>query len=257
MTERLRRCAVAALVFVVVGAHPQKAMPKDAKPGFDVVTVKPTPPEERSQGFQIRGSHVKLVRETVQSMIMFAYGVHGRQIVDAPGWVSTDTFDVDGVPDVEGEPSFPQFQGLVKQLLASRFGLRTHGSKREISYYALRLAAGGAKVQKSASPEAESPDQTGDGGPGGQTMKFTNNSMDEFALGMQYFTDRPMVNETGLAGRYDFTLQWMPDQMKVQNAETAPGLFTAVREQLGLELKPAKAPVSVMVVDAVERPGAN
>jgi uncharacterized protein (TIGR03435 family) len=232
-------------------------MPKDATPGFEVVTVRPTSPEERSQGFQKRGRHIKLVRETVQSMIMFAYGVHGKQIVDAPDWAGTEAFDVDGIPDVEGEPSFLQFQSLVKLLLADRFGLRTHDAHRELNYYALRVAAGGAKIAKSASPEDATPDQTGNGGSKGQTMKYTNNSMNEFALGMQYFVDRPVVNETDLTGRYDFSLKWMPDQLAQMQDDAVPGLFTAMREQLGLELKPAKGNVKVLAVDAMERPGAN
>jgi uncharacterized protein (TIGR03435 family) len=87
-------------------------------------------------------------------------------------------------------------------------------------------------------------------------MKFTNCTLGDFALGMQYFADRPMVDETALAGRYDFTLTWMPDEMKVTES-TAPGVFTAIREQLGLEMKPAKGPVDTIVVDHVEKPGEN
>jgi uncharacterized protein (TIGR03435 family) len=177
--------------------------------------------------------------------------------VDAPDWAATEAFDVDGIPDVEGEPSFLQFQSLVKLLLAERFGLRTHDARRELNYYALRVAAGGAKITRSASPEGAMPDQTGNGGTKGQTMKYTNNSMNEFALGMQYFVDRPVVNETDLAERYDFILKWMPDQLPQIQDDAVPGLFTAMREQLGLELKPAKGAVKVLAVDAMERPGAN
>lgn len=250
---------IALMLGLLLGgsAPAQKPMAKDAKPKFDVAMIKPTPPDERSQGFQIRGRHIKLVRETVQSMIMFAYGVHGKQIAGAPDWVSSQAFDVDGIPDVEGDPSFLQFQLLVKQLLADRFGLVTHSGRHDLSYYALRVAPGGSKIAKSPSPEDASADQTGNGGPKGQTMKYTNNSMAEFALGMQYFTDRPIVNETTLSGRYDFTLTWSTDTLKAPEDDAAPGLFTAMREQLGLDLKPAKGPVDVMVVDAVKKPEEN
>ena len=255
VSGRTTLCAMLGLATVATPA--QKPMPKDAKPVFEVVTVKPTPPEERNQGFQTQGSHIKLVRQTVQSMLMFAYGVHGKQIVDAPDWVQSEAFNVDGIPDVAGDPNLPQFQSLVKQLLADRFGVRVHSTQRELSYYALRVAPGGLKIARSTAPEDASPDQTGNGGSKGQTMKYTNNSMDEFLVGLRYFTDRPLVNETALAGRYDFTLQWTPDQMKTPEGEAAPGLFTAMREQLGLELKPAKGPVEVLAVDAVQKPGAN
>ena len=252
-----RHVALALVLFSAAASLAQKPMPKDAHPVFEVVTIKPTPPDERSQGFQTRGSHIKLVRETVQSMIMFAYGIHPKQIADAPDWVTSEAFNVDGIPDVEGEPSLPQFQLLIRQLLAERFGLQTHSGRRDLSYYALRVASGGPKLPRSASAEDESPDQTGNGGPSGQTMKYTNNSIGDFVLGMQYFTDRPIVDETKLGGRFDFTLAWMPDAMKVPENDAAPGLFTAMREQLGLELKPAKGPVEVMVVSAVSRPAEN
>ena len=251
------RMAVAVMLLVASCAYAQKPMPKDAEPRFEVTTVKATPPEQRNQSFGTQGSHIRLVRQTVLSMIMFAYGIHSKQVADAPEWVSTNCFDVDGIPDVAGEPSLPQFQRLVKQLLVERFGLQVHPSQRDLSYYALRVASSGVKIAKSTSPEDTGPDQTGNGGPKGQTMRFTNNSMAEFALGMQYFADRPVVNETGLSGRYDFTLQWMPDTMKVPENDSAPTLFTAIREQLGLELKAAKGPADVMVVTAVTKPGEN
>jgi uncharacterized protein (TIGR03435 family) len=111
------------LFLMAVAVPAQKPMAKGVTPKFDVVTVKPTPPDVHNQGFQVRGSHIKLVRQTVQSMIMFAYGVHGKQIVDGPDWIRTDEWDVDGVPDTPGDPSLPQFQALVKQLLDERFAL--------------------------------------------------------------------------------------------------------------------------------------
>lgn len=249
--------SVMAAVATSLPAVAQKPMSKDAHPAFDVVTVKPTSPDERSQGFQTRGTHIKLVRETVQFMIMFAYGVHSSQIVGMPDWVRSQPFDVDGVPDVEGEPNTAQFQYLVKQLLTDRFGLKIHPARRELSYYALRIASGGPKLARSSAPDDRPSNQTGTGSAKGQTMTFTNNTMPEFALGMQYFADRPVINETGLPGRYDFTLQWTPDSLKAPDPDAAPGLFAALREQLGLEMKSAKGSVDTLVVDTVRQPSAN
>jgi uncharacterized protein (TIGR03435 family) len=236
-----------------------RPMAKEAHPTFEVATVKPTPPEEHSQGFQTRGTHIKLVRETVLSMVMFAYGVHKKQVIDAPAWMTEQAWDVDGIPDVPGEPNVKQFQELVQKLLADRFGLKMHHEKREMGYYALRVAEGGPKLTKSASPEDTSPDETGNGDAKGMTMRCTNNNLDDFTLMMEYFLDRPPVNETGIKGRYDFTLKWTPDTMKVADPDTdaLPGMFTALKEQLGLKLEPAKGLVDVLVVDAVARPSAN
>jgi uncharacterized protein (TIGR03435 family) len=250
---------VVTMTFILAAcAQAQKSMPQDAKPGFEVVTVKPAPPEEHNQGFDMQGRHILLHRESVLNIIVFAYSLHSKQVVDAPEWVSSEFFDVDGVPDMEGEPNLVQYQYLLQRLLAERFGLRMHKDKRELGYYALRVAPGGIKFAKTTRTQDTMPQQGGHGGPDGQTMTFTNSSMSDFLLlGMQHYADRPLVDETGLTGRYDLNLRWTPDQMKPAEGDAAPGLFTALREQTGLELKAAKGPVEVFVVDAVQKPGAD
>lgn len=231
-------------------------MPVDAKPVFEVETIKPTPATERNQGFQIRGQHVKLVNEDVQSMIMFAYGVHAKQILNAPDWVKSMRWDVDGVPDVKGEPSLKQMQGIVQNLLETRFGMKFHREQREMTAYVIHVEKSGAKLEKSKGDPNRPPDQSGNGGQHKQYMKFTNNTLDDFALGMQYFMDKPVVNQTSLQGRFDFALTWNPDL--TETAETdAPGLFTAVKEQLGLKVDPEKTQVNALVVDALTQPTEN
>jgi uncharacterized protein (TIGR03435 family) len=75
---------------------------------------------------------------------------------------------------------------------------------------------------------------------------------------MQYFLDKPVVNETGLEGRYTFGLKWVPDDLKgTVDGDGPPGMFTAIQEQLGLKLEATKGPVDVMVMDRVTRPSAN
>jgi uncharacterized protein (TIGR03435 family) len=78
--------------------------------------------------------------------------------------------------------------------------------------------------------------------------------MPDFVLGLNYFVTRPVVNQTGLTGRYTFTLKWTPDSMTGLHDDAAPALYTALEEQLGLKLEPAKGPVEVIVIDHVERP---
>jgi uncharacterized protein (TIGR03435 family) len=69
--------------------------------------------------------------------------------------------------------------------------------------------------------------------------------------------DRPVVNQTGLPGRWDFLLKWTTNDLKAADPNAAPGMFTAIQEQLGLKLEAVKAPADVLVVDHVERPSAN
>ena len=90
---------------------------------------------------------------------------------------------------------------------------------------------------------------------------MTNASMNELRLLLTFFLDRPVVDQTGLAGRYDFQLKWTFDERDGSRAPTdgtaAPGIFTAIQEQLGLKLEPVKTMTDVMVIDKIERPSAN
>ena len=80
-------------------------MAKDADPDWEVATVKPGDPEGKNSGFHLRGRRVFIERKTVEDMLVGRYGMHKMQLVGAPGWLSSEIWDVDGVPDVAGEPS--------------------------------------------------------------------------------------------------------------------------------------------------------
>jgi len=84
-----------------------------------------------------------------------------------------------------------------------------------------------------------------------------NTSMAELALILQFHVDRPVVDQTALKGRYDFKLQWTLDEAPTTSPDAPPGLFTAIQDQIGLKLERVKAPADVLVIDKVERPGAN
>lgn len=254
---RVWLAGLALAVGVGVGAQDVPAMAKDAKPAFEVATIKLTDPNDQNQGFHTRGHRISIENMPVMNMIMFAYSVHAKQVVDGPAWLNETRYDVDGVPDVAGEPNLPQYQEMVRKLLEERFGLKFKREKREMPIYAIRVAKGGVKIAKTKAASELEMDQTGGGSGSGQTMRYTANTMDNFALGMQYFMNRPVVNQTELAGRYDFTLKWTTDESKVTEADAAPGLFTAVQEQLGLKLEATNGMAEVLVVEAVERPSAN
>lgn len=253
--KRLIVAAVVCLTGVQVQAQVAR-MAKDAHPSFEVATIKPPVPDDRSQGFHTSGQRIFIENESITSLVMFAYAVHPKQIVDGPEWM-TERFDIHGVPDVAGAPSLTQLQGMVQKLLAERFGLKVHREKRELAVYTITVAKGGSRLEPNESDPNGASDQTGNGSSKGQTMRFTNNSMADFALGMQYFLDRPVVDRTGLAGKYDFTLQWKSGVATVEDDSDYPGLFTAVEEQLGLKLNAVRDQVDVLVVDKLERPTAN
>jgi uncharacterized protein (TIGR03435 family) len=233
-------------------------MPADADPSFEVATIKPSNPDDHNSGFHINGHRFEIEDQTMDILLMFAYGVHHKQIVDAPAWFAGDHFDVDGILDAKGQPNLKQLQRVVQKILADRFALKFHKETRELSVYALRVAPGGPKFAKSQSDPDTLGDESNHIQAGEDTMSIANLSMNEFALSMQFYTDRPVVDQTGLAGKWDFKWTWTVDDTRVSpNTDAAPGMFAAMQEQLGLKLEAKKAPADVFVVDHVERPAPN
>lgn len=233
------------------------------EPGYEVATIKPSAPDEQGRGFTLQGRHLVARNFTVEGLITLAYNLHSTQVINAPDWVKTERFDMDVLPDHEGLPSLEQARGIVRKLLADRFALKFHEDKKELSVYVLTVAKGGPKFSKSASDPSSPP---GLGGPPGRFM-VRNASMAEFAQALQgNALDRPVLDQTGLKDRYDFSMRFTPDESMYGGrvppstdtaADAPPPFFTAIQEQLGLKLDAVKAPAKVMVIDSVQKPSAN
>jgi uncharacterized protein (TIGR03435 family) len=245
---------------------PIPPMAADAKPVFEVMTIKPSPPEQQGKLFTVRGGSFVTVNTTLMDLIKFAYGVQDKQVANLPDWASSQKFDLDGKPDVPGMPDPDQLRNMVKQALGDRFQLKFHDDKKEMSAYVLSVAKGGEKMKKS-DPDA---------GPlpglffrGLGVLTVTNATMEDFCHLMQSAVlDRPVVDQTELQGRYNFLLKWTPDESQFGGmgikvpppsdaADAPPPLYTAITEQIGLKLEAGKAPVQVLVVDHVDHPSAN
>jgi uncharacterized protein (TIGR03435 family) len=247
---------------------PPKSMPADAKPKFDVATIKPSEPNRPGKGIGFHGREFSAMNFNVNDLIGFAYGLHTKQIVGAPEWFNTQLFDITGVPDVEGQPSGPQMNMLMENLLVDRFQLKFHYEKRELSVYALTVKSTPKMMTDKNPPDVGGAfffRRLGD-------LTVRNMTMADFVKWMQgSVTDRPMVDQTGLKDRYDFTLKWTPDDTQFaafrstgalpspspDDANAPPSLYTAIKEQLGLALEPTKAQDEVMVIDHLEKPSAN
>jgi len=248
--------------------EPPKAMAADANPGFDVVTIKPSQPGAQGKGFGFRGSHFRTFNTNMNDLVAFAYGLHSKQIVGAPDWFGTELFDIDGTPDTPGQPSLHQMELMVQKMLSDRFALKFHHEQRELPVYIITVAAGGPKMGKTtAGPN----DQQGFFFRGLGDLVVRNMTMTEFASWMQSgVMDKPVVDHTGLTGKYDFTLKWTPDDSQFQqfrgtnqtppagdNPNAPPSLYTAVQEQLGLTITAGKAMDDVILIDHVEKPSPN
>jgi uncharacterized protein (TIGR03435 family) len=194
----------------------------------------------------------------MDSLITFAYGVQVKQIVDAPSWFGSEHFDIKGFADAKGEPNVTQYREMVKKLLTDRFQLQFQRGKREMACFVLTVGKGGPKLETSKSAPDAGQDQTGSINNSHVFWRFTNNSMPEFAQFLQgEVLDRPVVDQTGLKGKYDFKLEWTSSPEASTDPSAAPGFLTAVQEQAGLKIEPTKAEVDVLAITHVEQPSAN
>ena len=242
------------------------AMAADANPSFEVATIKPSKPDEPGKSFLVRGARLTTVNTTAADLIKFVYDLQDKQLVNAPGWAESEKFDLDAKPDTPGSPNDAQVKTMVRKLLADRFQLKFHQETKEMSAYVLTIGKSGPKLTKS------------EGDPNGLPGLFfrqlgyltvRNANMGNFVHLMQSSVlDRPVVDQTGLQGRWDFNLKWTPDESQFAGmgikvpppsdaADAPPPLFTAIQEQIGLKLESGKAPVPVLVVDSLEKPSPN
>jgi uncharacterized protein (TIGR03435 family) len=246
-------------------------MAKDAHPKFDVLTVKPSRPEELRGGPRFSGHETMWTAFTVEAIIGLGYGLHPSQFAGEPDWFRTDRWDVVGIPDTPGRPSPPQFDELSHDLLATRFGMKFHMEQRELTAYVITVAKGGPKLL----PTASGPTDSGQinlryGSVSSATIH--NMTVANFAKWFQTdVLDRPVIDRTGLTGFYDFTLKWTPDESQFprrrQNGAAMPSfsdgmseepaLNEAAERQLGLKIERIKTMVPVMVIDHAEKPGEN
>jgi uncharacterized protein (TIGR03435 family) len=248
---------------------PPKLMAVDADPSFDVVTIKPNDSGKPNLlGINVRGRNFTTTNSSLEDLIAFAYDVQAKQIVSGPDWINKDRYDIAGVPDKEGVPNASQLRSMMRKLLADRFKLTFHNEKRELSAYVLTVGKNGQKLK----PTQMNGPLPGIGmrpGAGGLTLMVMNATMTDFTGFMQMLVlDRPVVDRTGITGRFDFQCKFTPDDSQfnghppplpkqADDAETAPNLFEALQQQDGLKLDAEKTPVDVIAIDHVEKPSAN
>jgi uncharacterized protein (TIGR03435 family) len=243
----------------------QSPMAADAHLAFEVATIKPSNPD-KPQGKRIlmQPHRFSTTSMSLNDLITYAYGIHARQIVGGANWMASDRWDILAEPEAQGAPNRAQLKTMVQSLLADRFQLAFHHDTKELSVYAIVVAKNGPKLVKSA------------GDPNGLPGMFfrglgnlpaTNASMAELASLMQEAVlDRPVIDQTGISGKFDLELRWTPDETQFEGhganvrrdaPDAPPDLFTAFQQQLGLQLKPIRAAVDVLVIDRVERPSEN
>ncbi len=287
----------------------------EKSPSFDVASVKAAAPPTPDGRGMIRMAgpsggpdtkdpgRIHYPYMTLKNLIMDAYDVKNFQ-VSGPAWLDTERFDITATmpPDTTKE----QFRMMLQNLLAERFKMAVHRETKDLPMYSLVVARSGPKIKESAQvappkdgddsrpplPERpkigpdgfpELPGLVGHPGifgimmPGRARMIAQQQTMFDLAERLTRQLNRPVKDETGLTGKYDFTVTYAPEMMNgpmgpmpapppppaggagpagstaVQAEEPLPNIYAALQAQLGLKLEPKKAPLDLIVVDHAEK----
>jgi len=222
---------------------------------------------------------------SLRDYIRGAYGSYGfgsnpnvrpPTVLGGPDWVDTDRYDI--VAKAPGEAGLDEMYGpMMRTLLEDRFGLKIHTEIRELPVYALTAARGGGKLtpskpgscvavdMKSVLKAPPGPNYCGRFEMKRGTVRIADAkgmTVAEFAARVFRDTlDRPVIDRTSIGGLFDIHLEFSGLENSAAPGavadNTAPSVFTAVQEQLGLKLSPDKGPVEVLVIDHVQKPSAN
>lgn len=246
---------------------------------FAVASIKPNNGDRgwrmefTPDGFTARGV-------TLRKIVQEAYGVYEEDRMNGgPDWLTSEKFDIEAKIDSADAAGFKDFsleqrRLMLQKLLADRYKLAVHHETKELPVYALIVAKNGPKFQESK-PDTidEGPIKGMDGhvtrSKRGQ-LEVNGISMKGLANLLHFSVGQTVVDQTGLKGRYDLSLQWTPDDVAAPMPKTAegnqpeaapelsgPSIFTAVQKQLGLKLEPTKSPLDTIVIDHVEHPSEN
>ena len=230
---------------------------------FDVASIKPHKGgDDGNVGIQISpGGLFRANNVPLKEMLQIAYDLRPGQLAGAPKWVDSERYDIEAKM---AEPPAPGPDGLrpyMQSLLEKRFQLKSHREMREMQSYQLVQAKGGSKVKES-DPAARGPMIR----MGRDQLSMSKVNMDQLSVQLSRAVGASVSNQTGLTAQYDMELKFTPEASagpghEGQGAPTpggdGPSIFTAVQEQLGLKLEAKKGPVSVFVIDKIEKPEEN
>jgi uncharacterized protein (TIGR03435 family) len=290
------------LVFATLGLLPVVLLAQtETRPSFDVVSIRPN---RTNQGIPLvvfqPGGRMIAANVNIRQVILVAYGIENLQLVNAPDWTTTERFAIEARTS-EATPT-STIRLMLRSMLADRLGLVTHSERRELPIVALTMARAdkrpGPKLRPSGPecapvrppegipippPPPPPPPGAANAAPiriiletdeplgrrcGAMVapgwMSARSITMQEFTRQLSPVLRRPVINETGLAGQFDYDVIFSPEGLggalvgpPPASVSDAPSLETALRDDLGLRLESRRGPVDVIVVDRIERPTEN
>jgi uncharacterized protein (TIGR03435 family) len=236
----------------------------EARPAFEVTSVKVNAsgsPKAFKNPFVFSPARFAATNVTLEDVLLVAYNTTRIQIQGGPNWIDSERFDIEAVGTVKRGQMLP----MIQNLLVDRFSLAVHRETKDMPAYVLVIGKSGHKLRPAKEGEItrHMPD------PGGP-VTFERMAMSGFAMFLSSAVVQPVIDRTGLAGFFDFTLDLTPDpsQLRPPGADASPFpadvynaridlVRSAVQEQLGLRLEMQKAPIEVIMIDRVQRPTEN
>jgi uncharacterized protein (TIGR03435 family) len=226
-------------------------------PQFEVASVKLSGADPNSSSGMYTG-HGRLDAHnvTLKRCIIGAYGVGPHEISGGPNWLDTDRFDILAKADQPINDD-AVLMLMLQGLLAERFQLAIRRETRTIPALVLEVAKNGPKLEKADAGDV--PSTTTSTNNSGAKIGARHTDLDSFAKILARQMSLPVLNQTGLSGIFNFKLHWTPDDARLAAGRDTegPSIFTAIQEQLGLRLRSAKAPVTVLIIAHAERPTEN
>ena len=235
---------------------------------FEVASLKPTTANSYTRiGAEPGGERYQARGATLKLMIQTAFHIRADQVSGGPDWIARDRFDLDAKSEQPATPE--EFRTMLKSLLIERFHLELRRETKDLPVYLLTAARSGANLTR------HNPANGGDSQVELQTVaplhiKLIGRaaSMELLAYRLGFLLDRPIIDNTGIKESFDFTLTFtlepppsMHDGMLGHNGQpvdfSGPTVFAALKQQLGLRLDAAKAPVQAISIERAQKPEAN
>lgn len=262
MSRRAQRFALAGIIAVLPGGAAAQEAPAVAAPRpqrFSVVSIKQSVSDSEAQLIRtLPGGSLNATNVALPLLLTYAYGVATFQLEGLPDWSRT-RFDI--VARVDEPEATPDWKGMIRVVLAERFGLVVHTVTKEGDAFQLTAVRRGEAGPSLRSTDAGCPVtdvqcgvRLAQGHIDGKSVTIS-----QIATALTRMLRRPVIDSSGLPGRYDFRVDY--DASSVDTAAPAapdsPALVTALEDMLGLRLRPTRAPIEMLVVDRVHPPDPN
>ena len=245
-------------------------------PKFEVASIKPHQSGQQMQ-FMMRmlPDGINISGLPMERLMQLSFGLPENRVLNAPSWVKGGQFDIEAKVDPSDAPklkglSMDERWAMMLPVLQERFGLKFHRETRQVEVYTLVVAKGGPKLKESQNiPEQVSGPSGGQGrvmmrfSPAGMSLSAQSGTTESLTKLLSQQIGSTVLDKTGLTGKYDYTLDWMPERGaappngEASTESNSPPLPTALQEQLGLKLVSQKEPVEVVVIDQIQQPTPN